>query len=57
VLQAGNRSVSNTAGMTIADSCNLGGSTSEDDADMSGTARGFWFFLNFRASLATWTGP
>jgi hypothetical protein len=57
VLQAGNRSVSNTAGMTIADSCNLGGSTSEDDADMNGTARGFWFFLNFRASLATWTGP
>jgi cysteine-rich repeat protein len=57
VLQAGNRSVMNSMGATVADSCNLSGGTNEDDADMNGTARGFWFFLNFRASLATWTGP
>jgi len=57
VLQAGNRTTTNTAGMSVADSCNRGGGTNEDDGDMNGTTRGFWFFLNFRASLATWTGP
>ncbi len=59
VLQAGNRTVVNTAGTTVADSCNVGGGTSEDDADnvTAPATRGFWFYLNFRANLATWTGP
>jgi len=56
-LQAANRSVMNTAGMTVADGCNVGGGTNEDDADMNGTTRGFWFFLNFTAERVTWTGP
>jgi cysteine-rich repeat protein len=56
-LQAGNRSVMDSAGMTIADGCNVGGGMSEDDADMDGATRGFWFFLNFEAELITWTGP
>lgn len=56
-LQAGNRSTTNAMGMTVADGCNVGGGTSEDDGDMNGTTRGFWFFLNFTADLVTWTGP
>ncbi|HEX5095528.1 MAG TPA: DUF4215 domain-containing protein [Acidimicrobiia bacterium] len=57
-LQAGNRSVMNSAGMSIPDGCNVGGGTSEDDADtLPGGTRGFWFFLNFEADLITWTGP
>jgi cysteine-rich repeat protein len=58
VLQANDRTVRNTAGMTIADSCNLGGGTHEDDTDVlpDGT-RGFWFFLNFTGARITWTGP
>ncbi|AKF05542.1 DUF4215 domain-containing protein [Sandaracinus amylolyticus] len=50
-LQAGNRTVSG-----VADACNVGGGTNEDDADMNGTTRGFWFFLNFTAEEITWTG-
>ena len=49
--------------MTVASACNINeagpGNVAEDDADnvtMPAT-RGFWFFLNFRASLVTWTGP
>ena len=63
VLQAGGRSVMNSAGMTIASACNINeagsGNVAEDDADnVTGPAtRGFWFYLNFRATLATWTGP
>jgi hypothetical protein len=56
-LQAGNRAVSNSAGTTIADGCNVGGGAHEDDADLDGTVRGFWFFLNFTADAVTWTGP
>ena len=58
LLQAGNRSVMNSAGMSIADSCNVSGGAHEDDADtLPGGTRGFWFFLNFEAELITWTGP
>jgi len=57
-LQAGNRSVMNSMGMTVADGCNVGGGTNEDDADtLTGLGRGFWFFLNFDAAEITWTGP
>ena len=56
-LQAGNRSVPNTGGMTIADGCNMSGGANEDDADTVGGVRGFWFFLNFTAELVTWSGP
>jgi hypothetical protein len=56
-LQAGNRSVTNSMGTSVADGCNVGGGTSEDDADMGpGGVRGFWFFLNFTADQVTWTG-
>ncbi len=51
-LQAGNRTV-----MMHTDGCNVGGGTNEDDADMNGTTRGFWFFLNFTAEEITWSGP
>jgi hypothetical protein len=56
-LQAGNRSVMNSMGMSIPDGCNVGGGTHEDDADTVGGVRGFWFFLNFESDLITWTGP
>ena len=56
-LQAGNVSTTNSMGATIADGCNVGGGTHEDDADMNGGVRGFWFFLNFTAEHVTWTGP
>jgi cysteine-rich repeat protein len=56
-LQAGNRTTTNSMGATIADGCNVGGGTSEDDGDFNGATRGFWFFLNFEAELVTWTGP
>ena len=56
-LQAGNRTIMDSMGGSVSDSCNVGGGTSEDDADMDGTTRGFWFFLNFQAELITWTGP
>ncbi len=56
-LQAANRTTTNTAGMTIGDGCNISGGTNEDDADMNGTTRGFWFFLNFTAERVNWTGP
>jgi cysteine-rich repeat protein len=56
-LQAGNRSVVDSAGTTIPDACNVGGGMSEDDADMDGATRGFWFYLNFEAELITWSEP
>lgn len=56
-LQAGDRSVTNSMGVSIPDACNVGGGTHEDDADMNGTVRGFWFFLNFEAELIDWAGP
>jgi cysteine-rich repeat protein len=57
-LQAGNRTATNSAGMSVADGCNRGGGASEDDADTGpGGVRGFWFFLNFEAERITWTGP
>jgi hypothetical protein len=56
-LQAGNRPASNSAGTMIADGCNVGGGTNEDDGDMNGAVRGFWFFLNFTAEAVSWTGP
>ncbi len=31
--------------------------STEDDRDMNGTTRGFWFYLDFTASLADWRGP
>lgn len=56
-LQAGNRAVMNSAGTSVPDGCNVGGGAHEDDADMNGTTRGFWFFLNFTAELITWSEP
>jgi cysteine-rich repeat protein len=58
-LQAGGRPVNNTAGVSVTSACNIGGGTAEDDADnVTGpAARGFWFFLNFRANVVPWTSP
>jgi hypothetical protein len=57
-LQAGNRTATNSMGMSVPDGCNVGGGTNEDDADtLSDGTRGFWFFLNYEAELVTWTGP
>ena len=55
-LQAGNRTATNSMGDSVSDGCNVGGATSEDDGDMNGSTRGFWFFLNFTADVITWTG-
>lgn len=59
MLQAGNRSTTDSMGRTVNDTtCNLGGGPMEDDGDtitMGGSpVRGFWFFLNFEADLADW---
>jgi len=45
------------AGGATGSGCNVGGGTAEDDRDMSGTTRGFWFYLNYSADLITWSGP
>jgi hypothetical protein len=50
-------STTNSMGATVNDGCNRGGGTHENDADMNGGVRGFWFFLNFTAERVTWTGP
>ncbi len=61
LLQAGNRSTTNTAGATVNDTtCNLGGGAMEDDGDTitsgGSTVRGFWFFLNFDGEVVNWSG-
>jgi len=57
VLQAGNATATASDGGMIADSCNVGGSTAEDDRDPLGTTNGFWVFFNVTAEVVTWTGP
>lgn len=55
LLQAGGRSVMDSSGATIDSGCNVGGGPVEDDADMNGSVRGFYFFLNFQAEIVDWT--
>lgn len=50
------RGIGSWKGERVPDGCNVGGGTHEDDADMNGSVRGFWFFLNFVAEEITWTG-
>jgi hypothetical protein len=40
------------AGRAAGSSC-----SSEDDRDMRGSERGFWFYFDYTAVRATWSGP